>query len=194
MAKTHEIRFRDTRGLLDFPGFGTFGRTAMDWVDRDALQPAGMDLLGHGGGAGDYHAFVGFDKKQHRGVVVLSTSSAFSVEAVGWTILQRLPLNPDSAQMMARETVGFGFAFEVDKESKSMRITKVFKNSPAAKAGLTVGHILEKINDTLTAGKATADCLSLLRANSTVQLRIINPARNETNVVEVAKGKYVTAG
>src|SRR5262249_14837322 len=36
MAKTHEFRFRDTRGVPGFPA--PFGRTAMDWVDRNAYQ------------------------------------------------------------------------------------------------------------------------------------------------------------
>ena len=80
MEKTHVIRFKDLRGL---PNLGLFGRTAMDWVDRDAYQPRGMELLGHAGGAGSYHAWVGFDTKQRRGVVVLSTANDLSVEAIG---------------------------------------------------------------------------------------------------------------
>lgn len=195
MAKTQEIRCRDSRGLPDVPGFGTFGRTAMDWVDRDAFQPPGMDLLGHAGGAGDYHAWIGFDKRQRRGVVVLSTAGTFSVEAIGWTILQRLPLNRDSSRMIARETVGLGFAFDRNAESQTLRITKVFTNSPAAKAGLTVGLVLESIDDVPTAGKTVAECLALLRTSHPgVRLRLIDQSRNETNTVEVTKGKFLIAG
>src|SRR6266567_1911598 len=96
MEKTHLVRFKDSRGLSGVPGFGVFGRTAMDWVDRAAYQPPRMELLGHAGGAGSYHAWVGFDKKQRRGVVVLSTANGLSVEPIGWTVLQRRPLTKES--------------------------------------------------------------------------------------------------
>jgi CubicO group peptidase (beta-lactamase class C family) len=196
MAKTQEIRFKDACGLPDDPGFGPFGRTAMDWMDRDAFQPAGMDLLGHAGGAGSYHAWVGFDKKQRRGVVVLSTTSDFSVEATGWTILQRLPLTRDSARMIAREIVGLGFAFALDKKCNTLQITKVFASSPASHAGLKTGLVIERISNTPTAGKTVAECFTLLRSNSSarVQLRLIDPQHSQTNTVELTRGKFLTAG
>ncbi len=196
MEKTHQIRFKDSRGLPDVPGFGSFGRTAMDWVDRGAYQPPGMLLLGHAGGAGSYHAWVGFDKMQRRGVVVLSTSDAFSVEAAGWTVLQRLPLTRDSARMIAREIVGPGFAFDLDKQSRTLRVTKVFAKSPAAAAGLTPGLVVASIQDTPTSGKTVAECATLLRAGGgpSVRLELINLARNETNTVELTRGKFLTSG
>lgn len=195
MKKTHQIRFTDTNGLPEEPGFGTFGRTAMDWVDRGAYQPAGMDLLGHAGGAGSYHAWVGFDMKQRRGVVVLSTSSDFSVEAIGWAILQRLPLTRDSARMIARETVGLGFAFDLEKRSNTFQITKVFANSPASRAGLKIGLVIEKIAGIPTARKTVAECLTLLRSGSPkVQLQLVDPQLTATNIVVVKRGKYLLQG
>jgi CubicO group peptidase (beta-lactamase class C family) len=195
MKKTHQIRFTDTNGLPEEPAFGTFGRTAMDWVDRGAYQPAGMDLLGHAGGAGSYHAWVGFDMKQRRGVVVLSTTDDFSVEATGWTILQRLPLTRDSARMIARETFGFGFAFDLEKRSNTFQITKVFANSPASRTGLKIGLVIEKIAGIPTAGKTAAECLKLLRSGSPeVQLQLIDPQHTATNIVVVKRGKYLLAG
>lgn len=197
MKKTHQIRFTDTNGLPEEPGFGTFGRTAMDWVDRGAYQPAGMDLLGHAGGAGSYHAWVGFDMKQRRGVVVLSTADAsvLSVEAIGWTVLQRLPLTRDSARLIAREIVGLGFAFELDKQSKAQTITKVFAKSPAAEAGLTRGLVIASIEGTPTAGKSVAECLKLLRASGAakVRLELVNLASRQTNTVELMRGKFLTS-
>jgi D-alanyl-D-alanine-carboxypeptidase/D-alanyl-D-alanine-endopeptidase len=196
MEKTHQIRFKDSHGLPDVPGFGSFGRTAMDWVDREAYQPPGMELLGHAGGAGSYHAWVGFDKMQRRGVVVLSTTDAFSVEATGWTVLQRLPLTRDSARLIARETVGLGFAFDVDKRSQTLRVTKVFAKSPAAEAGLTPGLVIARIEDTPTTGKTVAECVTLLRASGSqkVRLELINLTRNQTNRVELTRGKFLTSG
>jgi len=119
MEKTHMIRFKDSRGLSDMPGFGVFGRTAMDWVDRAAYQPPGMELLGHAGGAGSYHAWVGFDKKQHRGVVVLTTANDVSSEAIGWTLLQRLPLKRENATEFAKSRSNLFSSLRVRREQTS---------------------------------------------------------------------------
>ncbi|HEX4646610.1 MAG TPA: serine hydrolase domain-containing protein, partial [Verrucomicrobiae bacterium] len=125
MAKTHEFRFTDLRGLAELPASGLFGRTGMDWVDR-GVQPPGMDLRGHAGGSGSYHAWVGFDKKQRRGVVVLSTANnILSVEAVGWTLLRRLPLTRESALHFEREIVGLGASLAADDAAGMVRITKI---------------------------------------------------------------------
>src|SRR5882724_10976434 len=196
MEKTQVIRFNDFHGL---PGLGPgslFGHTAMDWVDRGAYQSPGMELLGHAGGAGSYHAWVGFDKKQRRGVVVLSTANDLSPEAIGWTLLQRLPLKPESANDFAREIVGLGFAFDVDKQTHTLRVTKVFPKSPASQAGLLAGLIIEKIENVPTAGKTADECADLIRANGSpkVRLELVNPERKETNTVELTRGKFLTLG
>lgn len=195
MEKTHVIRFKDSRGLPGVP-VSAFGRTAMDWVDRNAYQPPGMELLGHAGGAGSYHAWVGFDKKQPRVVVVLSTANDLSVESLGWTLLQRLPLKPESLFSFARELVGLGFAFDFDKKTNILCITKVFPESPASRAGLLVGMIIQKIENVPTAGKTLAECRGLLSANGRpkVRLELVNPERKETNTVEVTRGKFLTLG
>ncbi len=170
--------------------------TATDWVDRGAYQPPGMELLGHAGGAGSYHAWVGFDKKQRRGVVVLTTANDVSAEAIGWTLLQRLPLKPENATEFAKEMVGLGFAFDLDKKTDTLRITKVYPKSSAGQAGLSSGLIIQKINDVPTAGKSSAECFSLLRANGSpkVRLELVNPERKETNTVELTRGKFLTSG
>ena len=196
MKETQVVRFKDSRGLSDVPGFGVFGRTAMDWVDREAYQPPGMELLGHAGGAGSYHAWVGFDKKQRRGVVVLTTANDVSSEAIGWTLLQRLPLKRENSTEFAKEIVGLGFMFDLDQKTHTLRITKVYPKSSAGQAGLSSGLIIQKINTVPTAGKSTAECFNLLRANGSpkVRLELVNPEQKETNTVELTRGKFLTAG
>src|SRR6266571_4950782 len=195
MEKTHVVRFKDSRGLSGMPGFGVFGRTAMDWVDRGAYQPPGMELLGHAGGAGSYHAWVGFDKKQRRGVVVLTTANDVSSEAIGWTLLQRLPLKRENATEFAKEIVGLGFAFDLDKKTQALLVTKVYPQSPASQAGLSAGLIIQKIENVPTAGKTVAECAVLLRANGSpkVRLELVNPEQKETNTVELTRGKFLTS-
>jgi CubicO group peptidase (beta-lactamase class C family) len=195
IAKSQVFRFQDTTGLGDGGEYSRMGRTAMDWVDRTAVQPAGMELMGHAGGAGSYHAWVGFDTKQKRGVVVLSTANNLSVEAIGWTILQRLPLTPESSKMFARELVGIGTALDFDQESGALRITKVFAGSPASRAGVPSGCRIQKIDDVDTKGKTLAQCLELLRgpAGSKVRLEIFDPEGKGSKTVEVTRDKFIAA-
>src|SRR4029078_9532266 len=146
IAQSHIIRHTDLHGYGPaLPAF--FGRTATCWFDENAVQPKGMDLLAHGGGAGSYHAYLGFDQKQHRGVVVLTTANDVSVTAIGWTLLQRLPLTAESAKEVARKMGGIGTAIVVDESTHTLRITKVLVNSPAAEAGLTAGLLIQRIDD-----------------------------------------------
>jgi D-alanyl-D-alanine-carboxypeptidase/D-alanyl-D-alanine-endopeptidase len=193
MEQSHVSRHQDLHGL---PGLGPpsfMGRTAMDWVDRGAIQPSGMELLAHAGGAGSYHAFVGFDKKQRRGVVLLSTGNDFSLEAIGWTILQRLPLTEDRKYSFAREIIGIGVALELNQQPGGLRITKVLPDSPAAKAKLSEGLIIVAIDDVPTAGKALAECLELLRgsAGTKVKLEVAESDRQTMKAVELTRQKIM---
>ena len=181
--------------MIRHKGTPTHGDTAMDWVDREAYQPPGMELLGHGGATGGYQAWVGFDKRQRRGVVVLTTANDVSSEAIGWTLLQRLPLKRENSNEFAKVIVGLGFAFDLD-QMQMLRITKVYPKSPAGHAGLSSGLIIQKIDAVPTAGKSIAECFNLLRANGSpkVRLELVNQERNETNTVELTRGKFLTSG
>jgi CubicO group peptidase (beta-lactamase class C family) len=185
METTHMIRHSDSRGLPDVPGFGVFGQTAMDWVDRAALQPPGMELLGHAGGAGSYHAWVGFDSRQRRGVVVLTTANNdLSAEAIGWTLLQGLPLTAESARLFARELAGIGVALDWNRQTGVLRIDKVFPKSPAAQAGLAPGMIIQRVDDVSLEGKSLPECMRLLRGNvgTKVRLEVVDSARKVASV------------
>ena len=192
IEKTHIIRHEDIAGLTDAPGWGPFGHTAMDWVDHCAFQPPGMALLAHAGGAGSYHAFVGFDMKQHRAVIVLSTSNDLSVEAVGFTLLQEFPLTPDSCKKYACELVGIGVALDIDKTTGNLHITKVLPQSPAALAGLTSGSTIQKNGDTPVQGIPLKNTLDLLRGNAGTQvhLDLLDPA-GKPLAVDITRRKFL---
>jgi CubicO group peptidase (beta-lactamase class C family) len=193
IEKTHIIRFTDTKGLV--PGNGSFGHTAMDWVDRGIPQPDGVSVLGHAGGAGSYHAFVGFDMKEKRGVVVLTTDNDLTTEAIGWNLLQKLPLTLQSTKEFAHELVGIGAALDLNAQTHVLSITRVFAKSPAAQAGLSAGLVIEKIDGASLEGKNMGDCLKLLRgpAGSKVQLEVVDPQSKESRVVEVTRAKFTTS-
>jgi D-alanyl-D-alanine-carboxypeptidase/D-alanyl-D-alanine-endopeptidase len=195
IEETHIIRNEGAMGPPDGSGVDRFfGRTAMPWMDRTALQPPGMELLGHAGGAGSYHAWVGFDQKQHRGVVVLSAANDVLVEAVGWTLLQRLPLTADRLTDFAHDFVGIGIALELTPDEGELRITKVLPETPAEEAGLAAGEIIATIDDVATLGKDFTACVELLRgpAGTKVRLGILTPERSETRTVELTRRKFRT--
>src|SRR5262249_30052403 len=181
--------FNSTTVPDDNPGFGPFGHTAMDWVDRNIQQPDGVTRLGHAGGAGSYHAFVGFDMKEKRGVVVLTTDNELRTEAIGWTLVQKFPLTAESAKDFAHELVGIGAALDLNAQTHVLSITKVFAKSPADQAGLSAGLVIQKIDGNSLEGKNMSDCLKLLRGptGSKVQLEVIDPQSKESRVVEVTR-------
>ena len=170
-----------------------FGRTALPWVDRCAIQPPGMQLLAHAGGAGSYHAWVGFDALGRRGVVVLTTANnTISVESVGWTILQRMPLTPERKLDMFREYVGIGTAIELDGQTHVLHITKVLPGSPAEQAGLSAGLFIVKIDDAPTAGKSLDECLNLIRGpiGTKIRLELADAQGDSPTTVELTRNKF----
>jgi CubicO group peptidase (beta-lactamase class C family) len=172
-----------------------YGKTAMPWVDQNVFNPPGTELLGHGGGTLGSTAFIGFDRLQHRGVVVLTNQRYCHAPSVGWTILQGLPLTKESFTQMALEIAGIGAALGVDKDTKMLQITKVFPQSPAFKAGFDAGLLIQKINDQSTSDKTPDACAQLIRGpiGTKVRLQIINRSRNETNTVELTRQKFTTS-
>jgi serine-type D-Ala-D-Ala carboxypeptidase/endopeptidase len=171
-----------------------FGKTAMPWFDRGVYQAAGIELLGHSGGTGGYSAFVGFDKKQRRGVVALCNQPGWSTLA--WAILQRVPLTKESKTMFVREIVGIGTGLATDEKTRLLRITMILPKSPAAQAGLSAGVLIRRINGITVEGKNLDECMNLIRGpvGTKVRLEIINPDREETNIVELTKQKFLTSG
>jgi CubicO group peptidase (beta-lactamase class C family) len=174
----------------------TRGNTAMPWMDTGVFQPPGMDLLGHGGGTGGYSTFIGFDKKQRRGIVVLSNQLMFSCSELGFRLLQKLPLDGVTlATIQAqREVTGIGVALGSDEKTHALRITKVLPNSPASQAGLVAGSIIQKIDDVSTNGKSLADCVALIRGpvGSKVRLELLEPEHEQASTVEIVRQKFQT--
>ena len=128
-----------------------------------------------------------------------STSAEFfgsTRQDSGWTLLQRLPLKRENANEFAKEIVGLGFAFDLDKKTHTILVTRVYPQSPASQAGLSAGLIIQKIENVPTAGKSVVDCAVLLRANGSpkVRLELVNQERKETNTVELTRGKFLTSG
>lgn len=186
MQKMQVLRHRDS------PDF--FGNTAMPWYDMNVYNPPGSDFLAHAGGTFGSVAFVGFDKNQRRGVVALSNQRLIHSSSVGWRILQQVALNDTDPRKLqpVTEHVGLGIAFDIDKQTHTLRIIGVIPNTPAARAGLKPGPILQKIDNTPTLGKSVAECLNLTRgpAGSRIQLKLVSADGTQTNTVELIREKF----
>jgi len=171
------------------------GKTAMPWVDQAVYNPPGTEFLSHSGGTGGSSTFIGFDKKQRRAVVVLSNQTAIHSSSVGWRILQCAPLNGIDARTMQplREYVGSGIAFDLDRQSQELRITAVYPNTPAARAGLSSGLTIAKINGVPTAGKTLAECLNLAHGaeGTNVRYELVSADGSKTNTVELIRQKFL---
>jgi CubicO group peptidase (beta-lactamase class C family) len=194
MERTRVIRHRDARlgdeGLFD-------GKTAMPWYDDGVYQPPGMELLGHGGGTGGYSAFIGFDVKKRRGVVVLlnQTGGKLQSSTLGWRILQRARLTGVDARTMmpVREIVGIGTALDLDQRTRTLRITRILPDSPASRAGLSAGLAVKTIDGSPAAGKSLAECVGLLRGpvGTKVRLELTDSGREKTNTVELTRQRFL---
>lgn len=186
MEKTHVIRHTDS---------ADFGKTAMPWYDRAVYQPADAQILGHGGGTFGFATFIGFDTKQRRAVVVLSNQLVLNSSCIGTAILQRMPLTRDNATQLVREHVGIGAALVFDEEHRAVRISKVFRESPAAVAGLSPGLLIREINGVSVEGKTPSECFTLMPgpAGTKVQLQLFNAEQDKSFTVELTKEKFLTS-
>ena len=90
---THQPRVQAGRGM----------EVGLGWHIRSGNQ--GRSIVWHNGGTGGYRSFAGFDRKQKRGVVLLSNSDE-SVDDLGFYILDRsFPLRtvrPSIAAVVSR--------------------------------------------------------------------------------------------
>ena len=193
IEKTHVIRYQDSHGYPGGTDTNYYGNIAMPWMQRGA-SPAGMALLGHAGGAGSYHNWVGFDMQQRRGVVALTTSARFGIEEIGQAALRRLSLR-DNVLEITLEPVGIGAELKLEPANHALRIMKIIPNSPASQAGLPAGLIIQKIDDVSTASKSLAECVNLIRgkAGTKVRLELVTEDGSKTNTMEITRAKFQIA-
>jgi D-alanyl-D-alanine-carboxypeptidase/D-alanyl-D-alanine-endopeptidase len=193
MQETHPIRHPESND----PVGGLRGDTAMPWYDDRAYQTPDMDFRGHAGGTAGAATFMAFDLKRRRGVVVLSNAITNRSPGIGWRVLQNASLeHTDIATAMSiMEIVGIGTAIGIDSDTKALRILSIVPNSPAAEAGIASGLVIQKIDDTDTAGLSLTDCMKLLKgpAGSKVRLALVDTESKEPKSVELVRKKFLTS-
>ena len=101
----------------------------------------------------------------------------------GMTNLVRFT-RPEAAQNVG----GIGIALGRD-ESTAVAIMDIVPNSPAAGAGLSKGLVIHAVDGVATTDLNPRECLNRIQGppGSRVQLEIIHPRRNLTNIVELTR-------
>ena len=96
---------------------------------------------------------------------------------------------------LVRQRVGIGIGLMVDEESGALQITHVNPISPAGKAGLTPGLVIERINSDSVDGKSVAECVRMMEGpvGTTVQLEFLDPDLMNGRTVELTKERFLSA-
>jgi C-terminal processing protease CtpA/Prc len=90
-----------------------------------------------------------------------------------------------------------GIGVQLGVRDHALQIMGVLPDTPAAKAGLHPGLVIQQIDGTDIVGKPLAVCVAMTRGpvGSKVQLEVIDLATSETNIVEFTREKIpVPAG
>jgi D-alanyl-D-alanine-carboxypeptidase/D-alanyl-D-alanine-endopeptidase len=181
--------------VIRHTGAPSLGRSAMPWVDWNCYNPPGSELLAHSGGTLGFSAFIGFDRKQRRGVVVLTNQRATSSVPIGLLILQGFPLTKENIANPVLEIIGLGVALDTDQPTGLLRITRVYPKSPAGQAGLSANLLIQKINGTSIVGKPLKECMEMIGGpvGTKVTFEVLDPERKETKTVELTRERFVTS-
>jgi membrane protease YdiL (CAAX protease family) len=99
-------------------------------------------------------------------------------------IAKRIPTTPTPAP--AHIT---GIGVQLGEKDNKVIIVQVLPNTPAAKAGLPSGAVIQKIDGIATEGKPLADCSALIRgeSGSKVTLELANTQPHNTYIVELRR-------
>jgi carboxyl-terminal processing protease len=82
-----------------------------------------------------------------------------------------------------------GIGVMLTVRNHALEVMDVLPGSPAAKAGLHRGLVVQQIDGTDIVGKPLAECVAMTRGQvgTRVQFEVVDPARSETNLVEFTR-------
>jgi carboxyl-terminal processing protease len=87
--------------------------------------------------------------------------------------------------------IGIGIGLVVEKDG--VTIALVLPNTPASRAGLSPGLVVQKIDGITTVGMQSKDWIRQLRGpvGTKVQLEIVDANRGQTNIVVLNREKII---
>ncbi|MCE9518178.1 MAG: PDZ domain-containing protein [Verrucomicrobia bacterium] len=98
-----------------------------------------------------------------------------------------------AAPAMAEPVIGIGVALGInqDNDAPLPLVIQVLTDSPAEKAGLPMGAIIEKINGIATAGRTMEECVTQIRGPEgiPVLLEFIDPATGKSKKLMIVRKK-----
>jgi membrane protease YdiL (CAAX protease family) len=88
-----------------------------------------------------------------------------------------------------------GIGVELGEQDHKVIVVSTMPNTPASEAGLSHGLVVQKIAGVSTEGKSLRQCAELGRGpvGTRVTYELFDPVRNQTNTVELTRGKLKLA-
>jgi hypothetical protein len=82
-----------------------------------------------------------------------------------------------------------GIGVQIAIKHNALTVIHVVPDTPASKAGLSEGLLIQRIDGTETAGKDLKECAAMLRgqAGTKVKLELVDTAQNKTTAVELVR-------
>ena len=80
-----------------------------------------------------------------------------------------------------------GIGVEVTADNNKVKITKVFADTPAKKAGLKVGDYITKVNGTSTEGKTLSEVVSSIKNAKSKEVEITITRDNQEHTIKVTR-------
>jgi len=105
-------------------------------------------------------------------------------------------LNPKQAQLLDEETQGrfTGVGLSVSEVKRGLRVVEVFKDSPAAKAGIDVDDVIVSVNGKSIAGESSDLSTAKIKgaAGTEVTLGVLRPSTGKTRRLTIERQEIST--
>ncbi len=163
------------------------------WLkDKVADTPIWKTIANSEGSSSDIHTVLPYMIAASRGYMGISSGRQMDVRyntsTPAWQSLILLILNNNPKQV---SFAGVGLVLGIKDEK--ITIMDVLPNTPASKAGLVPGLVIQKIDGTNTKGMQLEDCVGMIRGpvDTRVKIELVDTA-NKTNTVELTREKIQT--
>ncbi|MCA9174209.1 MAG: serine hydrolase [Planctomycetales bacterium] len=171
------------------PQFG--GKDGLDFGIRKTDREL---FVMHGGGVPGYSSKILLATRSGYGVCIASNAGDQQL-VVNTTACLAMDLlrGKGAGGELTQKVVHVGINFRQDKDTGLLRIGTVFPNSPASGAGLSVGTLIRKINQTSVKGKSLGECLALMKGpqGTALTFELFEPIQDITREVVLKKQEFL---
>ena len=168
-----------------------------DGLDFGIVDSQGEKLVMHGGGIPGYSSKFILATKAKVGVFIVSNArEALLSNDITAQLAIDLLRGKEVGKALLKRVVHVGISFREDKSSKLLRVGDVFPNSPASRAGISVGQLIRRIDETDVKGKSLSQCLKLMQGpeGTAFQFEILDSDSEQIRHVELEKRAFLAPG